>query len=146
MNIRTLQIADIELPSEMERLRDLAYDLWWSWSPQATRLFAWIDPDHWRRYHNPVQLLINVEPQQWARLLSDAEFRRTYERDWTFFSTDQTLEYLGHTCRGLALPRPVLKRLFHDNAVRWFPGILDGAKSARQLADATPKSRSARVR
>ena len=79
MNIRTIQVADIELPPEMERLRDLAYDLWWSWSPQATRLFAWIDPDHWRRYHNPVQLLINVEPHQWARLLSDAEFRRTYE-------------------------------------------------------------------
>ncbi len=79
MHIRTIHIADIELPKEMERLRDLAYDLWWSWSPQATRLFAWIDPDHWRRYHNPVQLLINVEPQQWARLLADSEFRRTYE-------------------------------------------------------------------
>ena len=39
----------------MERLRDLAYDLWWSWSPQATRLFTWIDPEHWRRYHNPVR-------------------------------------------------------------------------------------------
>ena len=48
--IATLQVADIELPPEMERLRDLAYDLWWSWSPQATRLFTWIDPDHWRRY------------------------------------------------------------------------------------------------
>jgi starch phosphorylase len=79
MEIRTLQIADIELPPGMERLRDLAYDLWWSWSPQATRLFAWIDPDHWRRYHNPVQLLINVEPHQWARLLGDLEFRRAYE-------------------------------------------------------------------
>jgi len=79
MEISTLQIADIVLPPEMERLRDLAYDLWWSWSPQATRLFAWIDPDHWRRYHNPVQLLINVEPDQWRRLLSDQEFRRTYD-------------------------------------------------------------------
>ena len=75
-----------------------------------------------------------------------AEFRRTYERDWKFFSTDQTVEYMGQTCQGLALSRPVLKRLFHDNAVRWFPGILGGAKSARWLADATPKSRSARVR
>jgi starch phosphorylase len=77
--IRTLQVADIELPPEMERLRELAYDLWWSWSPLATRLFAWIDPDHWRRYQNPVQLLINVEPHQWARLLSDPEFVRAYE-------------------------------------------------------------------
>jgi starch phosphorylase len=79
MQIRTLQVADIELPAGMERLRDLAYDLWWSWSPQATRLFAWIDPDHWKRYHNPVQLLINVEPHQWARLLSDPEFLKTYQ-------------------------------------------------------------------
>jgi len=79
MEIRTLHTADIELPPSLERLRDLAYDLWWSWSPLATRLFAWIDPEHWRRYHNPVQLLINIEPQQWMRLLSDPEFRRTYD-------------------------------------------------------------------
>lgn len=77
--IGTLQIADIELPQGLERLHELAYDLWWSWSPLATRLFAWIDPDHWRRYQNPVQLLINVEPHQWARLLSDPEFARAYE-------------------------------------------------------------------
>jgi glycogen phosphorylase len=79
LRIPTLQIADIELPEGMERLRDLAYDLWWSWSPLATRLFTWIDPDHWRRYHNPVELLINVEPHQWTRLLSDPEFRRAYD-------------------------------------------------------------------
>ena len=79
MNIRTLQIADIELPADVERLRDLAYDMWWSWSPAATRLFAWIDPEHWRRYHNPVQLLINVEPAHWMRLLSDPEFRRAFD-------------------------------------------------------------------
>src|SRR5258707_3119309 len=79
MDIRTLHTADIELPPSLERLRDLAYDLWWSWSPLANRLFAWIDPEHWRRYHNPVQLLINIEPQQWMRLLADPEFRRTYE-------------------------------------------------------------------
>jgi len=77
--ILTLEIADIELPPELGRLRELAYDLWWSWSPQATRLFAWIDPEHWKRYQNPVQLLINVEPMQWARLLTDPEFVRLYE-------------------------------------------------------------------
>jgi starch phosphorylase len=79
MDIRTLHTADIELPPTLERLRELAYDLWWSWSPLAPRLFSWIDPEHWRRYHNPVQLLINVEPHQWARLLGDPEFRRTYD-------------------------------------------------------------------
>jgi glycogen phosphorylase len=85
MDIRTLHTADIELPPTLERLRELAYDLWWSWSPLAPRLFSWIDPEHWRRYHNPVQILINVEPAQWMRLLADPEFRRTFEivvRSW----------------------------------------------------------------
>jgi len=106
IEIPVLQIADIELPPEMERLRDLAYDLWWSWSPQATRLFTWIDPEHWQRYHNPVQLLINVEPYQWQRLLADPEFRHTYD------SVIQALdEYRSRprwfAQRGLSLPGPV---------------------------------------
>ncbi|MGI8959587.1 MAG: amidohydrolase family protein [Bryobacteraceae bacterium] len=57
-----------------------------------------------------------------------AEFRKTYAHDWKFFSTDQNVEYMGHTYQGLALPRPVLRKLFHDNAVRWFPGVVSGAK------------------
>ncbi len=56
-----------------------------------------------------------------------AEFRSTYARDWKFFSTDQNVEYQGHTYQGLALPRPVLRKLFHDNAVRWFPGLASDA-------------------
>ena len=79
LEIRTLPVADIELPPQLDRLRELVYDLWWSWSPAATRLFTWIAPEDWRRYHNPVQLLINVEPRQWERLLGDSEFRRAYD-------------------------------------------------------------------
>lgn len=79
MHIKTLRVADIELPPSLDPLRELAYDLWWCWSPLAPRLFRWIDPDHWKRYHNPVQLLINVEPRQWARLWSDPDFVRTYD-------------------------------------------------------------------
>jgi len=49
-------------------------------------------------------------------------FRNTYERDWKFFSTNQFVEYKGHTYQGLDLPRPILQKLFHDNAIHWFPG------------------------
>ena len=80
LQIPTLQIADIDLPPEVERLRDLAYDLWWSFNPKASRLFAWVDPEHWRRYHNPVELLINVDPQKWPGLLKDHEFMEAYRQ------------------------------------------------------------------
>jgi predicted TIM-barrel fold metal-dependent hydrolase len=53
-----------------------------------------------------------------------AEFRNTYARDWKFLATDGKVEYMGQTYHGLALPRPVLRKLFHDNAVRWFPGLI----------------------
>jgi predicted TIM-barrel fold metal-dependent hydrolase len=56
-----------------------------------------------------------------------AEFRNTYARDWKFFSTDQNVEYMGHSYKGLALPSDVLRKLFHDNAVHWFPGVERGA-------------------
>lgn len=52
-----------------------------------------------------------------------AEFRNTYARDWKFFSTDEKVEYRGHTYEGLALPHAVLQKLFHDNAMHWFHGL-----------------------
>ena len=53
-----------------------------------------------------------------------AEWNKTYERDWKFFATDQNIEYGGHGYKGLALPQPVLRKIFHDNAVHWLPGIM----------------------
>jgi glycogen phosphorylase len=107
LRIPTLQIADIELPPAVDRLRDLAYDLWWSWSPSATRLFNWIDPDHWRRYHNPVELLINVEPHHWQRLLSDPEFIRAYEGVIAALDDYRSRPRWFHQQHGEALRGPV---------------------------------------
>jgi hypothetical protein len=47
-----------------------------------------------------------------------------YALDWRYFSTDDTFEYKGHQVHGLHLPEPVLRKLFHDNAVHWIPGIV----------------------
>jgi predicted TIM-barrel fold metal-dependent hydrolase len=53
-----------------------------------------------------------------------AEWNSTYERDWKFFATDQNVEYGGRRYQGLALPEHVLRKIFHDNAVHWLPGII----------------------
>ena len=56
------------------------------------------------------------------------EWEGQYARDWKFLATDGTLEYKGQKFEGLKLPRPVLRKIFHDNAVHWFPGILGSAE------------------
>jgi predicted TIM-barrel fold metal-dependent hydrolase len=47
----------------------------------------------------------------------------THDRDWKFFASDQTMEYNDHPTRGLALPGNVLRKIFRENALRWFPGL-----------------------
>jgi predicted TIM-barrel fold metal-dependent hydrolase len=46
-----------------------------------------------------------------------------YARDWKYFATGETLDYHGQTIRGLALPKSVLRKLYHDNAIKWVPGV-----------------------
>jgi predicted TIM-barrel fold metal-dependent hydrolase len=56
------------------------------------------------------------------------EWRETYARDWKFLATDQMLPYRGRKIEGLNLPEPVLRRIYHENAARWIPGIVDPSK------------------
>jgi starch phosphorylase len=87
-----LHVADIELPKEVERLYDLAYNLWWTWSPRARELFSAVDSRSWSLYRNPVQLLINVDRAHWQQRLEDDSFRTLYHR------VIQALDrYLGET-------------------------------------------------
>jgi predicted TIM-barrel fold metal-dependent hydrolase len=56
------------------------------------------------------------------------DWEDTYARDWKFLATDRMLELRGRQVQGLDLPQPVLRRIFHDNAVHWIPGIAEPAK------------------
>ena len=59
---RAIKLNHFNLPQPIQRLGDLAYNLWWTWIPSAERLFSRIDPSLWERLaHNPVLLLRQVE-------------------------------------------------------------------------------------
>jgi len=78
LRFRSAQLADIVLPKEVARLRELAYNLWWTWNPHARRMFSHIQPGLWAMYRNPVELLINIEPHHWEQLLEDEIFLTMY--------------------------------------------------------------------
>jgi len=69
--IQPIPAAGIEVPEEVSRLEELAYNLWWCWTPLARRLFSSTETQIWATYRNPVELLINIEPQQWETVLAD---------------------------------------------------------------------------
>jgi glycogen phosphorylase len=65
---------DFGLPPSLEGLSELAYNLWWSWTPRAGALFARIDSAAWARYRSPIPVLRALEPGRWAELLADEDF------------------------------------------------------------------------
>lgn len=76
-------------------------------------------------YGTDMGIMPGQDPDATARRLESE-----YGRDWTYFATAQAIEVDGRKVEGLALPEPVLRRLFRDNALRWVPGI-GTAASAR---------------
>ncbi len=63
--------AVANLPENISRLRELAYNLWWSWNPHALELFSALDPKLWEEMgNNPVLMLETVSPE---RLLDASE-------------------------------------------------------------------------
>jgi len=47
-----------KLPAQLEPLRELVFNLWWTWEPQARGLFRHLDPALWHRTnHNPLRML-----------------------------------------------------------------------------------------
>ena len=66
---------------------------------------------------------MNSTPAPMCRTLSEVGRIPTHSTG-DFFSTSDTLQYKDRKLQGLSLPAPILRKLYHDNAVRWIPGIL----------------------
>ena len=50
-----------DLPQRIERLGELAYNLWWTWQPETGHLFGKLDYDMWERLgHNPIKILREI--------------------------------------------------------------------------------------
>ncbi len=62
----------VRVPPELEGLRRLAYNLYWTWHPKAKGLFARINSATWARTHSPIPVLTGMV--DWASLLDNPEF------------------------------------------------------------------------
>jgi predicted TIM-barrel fold metal-dependent hydrolase len=51
------------------------------------------------------------------------DLKRTYLQDWKYFASNEVIKYNGRDIQGLKLPPSVLRKLYHDNALHWFPGL-----------------------
>jgi glycogen phosphorylase len=103
--VPTLPGHDFNLPAGLEGLAELAYNLWWTWTPHAQALFSRMDSGVWSRHRNPIPVLRALTTARWAELTADEDFMvdaarvvdefRTYVEDtdhaWYTQSPDRSL-------------------------------------------------------
>ena len=73
-------VNNFDLPEKISALTTLAYNLWWTWRPDAQRLFSWIDPQLWEEtYHNPVRFLRSVRRTRLNAVIHDRYYMQYFD-------------------------------------------------------------------
>ena len=68
-----------DLPKKIERLKELAYNLWWVWNPEGQRLFSYIDRPLWESLnHNPIAFLHQVDSAKLDQAANDEYYLDDY--------------------------------------------------------------------
>ena len=74
------------IPEELEKLSEIARNIWWAWNFEATELFRDLDPELWKEYgQNPVLLLERMSYEKLEALAKDKVILRRMNEVYTKF-------------------------------------------------------------
>jgi starch phosphorylase len=131
------------LPAALEPLREMSFNLWWTWEPSARRLFRLLDPELWNRTnHNPVRMLQLSRQSRLEELSQDKTFLRELKQ--VFDAVERYLgrkDTYGKTGAASAIKNPVAyfsaEFGFHESIPNYSGGLgilaSDHCKSASDL-------------
>ena len=96
-NVNTPNWKDVNvkshIPAELEKLSELARNIWWSWNYEATELFRDLDPTLWKEVgQNPVLLLERMSYAKLEALANDKVILRRMEDVYSKFRTYMDVE------------------------------------------------------
>lgn len=76
------------IPDRLARLKDIAFNLWWSWNSEAIDLYREIDLPLWEKLgKNPVRFLQEVSQKKLDNKLNDPDFMKKYDEVVKKFDT-----------------------------------------------------------
>ena len=97
------------LPERIVRLHELSYNLWWTWQPEAARLFGRLDYDLWERLgHNPIKFLRELDPRRLENAAAEGDYLAQYDFVLAAFDlSQQPLEGAAQVRYPELLNRPI---------------------------------------
>lgn len=74
------------LPENLNKLQEIAYNLWWVWNADAKNIFRYIDNDAWHRAQsNPIVLLNIISYERMVELSKDQTFMAQLDKTYADF-------------------------------------------------------------
>ena len=74
-------MVEPQLPKSINRLDEIANNLWWSWNSEYLRLLKKMDRDLWENVQkNPVKFLKRVTQEKLEKAANDNSFVKEYEK------------------------------------------------------------------
>ena len=74
-------LREVALPRRLDRLGEMACNLWWTWHPSAQSLFKLIEPSLWMEtYHNPVKFLRQVKRKALNAAVHNKQILELYDQ------------------------------------------------------------------
>ncbi len=93
-------IALPKLPKEIEKLKNISLNLWWTWNPRGKALFKLISPYLWKESgHNPIKLLKSLSENDFINLTKSEHFMKEYKFVLALFEN-----YMGDIKEEKSLP------------------------------------------
>jgi phosphorylase/glycogen(starch) synthase len=84
------------IPTELQPLKELSMNLWWSWNHEVVSLFESIDPERWEETgHNPVALLNKLTYSQLQKLKTNEDFMAKLEVIYKAFTKYMSMAHSG---------------------------------------------------
>ena len=130
------------LPAGLEPLREMGFNLWWTWEPAARRLFRHLDPELWNRTnHNPVRMLQLSRQSRLEEVSQDKAFLRELKEVHDSFKKYLARKDTYGKTEATALTKPVAyfsaEFGFHESIPNYSGGLGilagDHCKSASDL-------------
>jgi starch phosphorylase len=87
-DIKTVSVTGRELPPTLAPLRDLSWNYWWSWAPDAVEVFRDLDPNLWAQCaQNPRLLLTQISDLRLAEIATNPLFAERVQQLQRRFDT-----------------------------------------------------------
>ena len=133
-----------KLPAALEPMREMVYNLWWTWEPEARRLFRYLDIPLWdETNHNPLRMLQMCRQARLTEVAGDEHFlkdlKEVYRRYRAYLERKDTYGKLRRESTPLQSPAAYFSAEygFHESFPNYSGGlgILSGdhCKSASDL-------------